>query len=468
MARSISIVPAAHRLMESLRDIGYTLPAAVADLVDNSIDAGASRIDVDLNFEGERSWLRVSDDGAGMSGAHLDEAMRYGSRRTYEGGELGRFGLGLKTASLSQCRALTVATRRSPKRRRIEIRRWSLDHVEKSGDWDLLRLSPDECRAETLEPLNRHSGTVVFWEALDRVLRYRRPGGGAAENGVAGLSLVIADHLGVVFHRFLDGSARRRRRIGIFVNGDPVAAWDPFARREPATRALAAQILRISSPSGDRQVVVRPFVLPREDQFSDRSAHARAAGPRRWNRQQGLYIYRADRLIQGGGWSRLRAEDEHTKLARIALDIPPGCDELFEINVSKMRVTLPSALRPALKAIVVGVSAEAQTVYRRGREDAVRREPVDVALPPAVVSAPRRSEVPPADHFDRRLGLYWEEMEDVLTAELRGNPQLLSRVLRELRGRALWSEDATTLRAGIIGDSELGIEDSARVDVGAA
>ncbi len=175
MRHPLSVVPAAQRLVESLRDIGYTFAAAVADLVDNSIDAGARHVEITLCFEGERSWLRVSDDGIGMTASQLDEAMRYGSRRDYAGRELGKFGLGLKTASLSQCRTLTVASRRSVQRRRIEIRQWSLDHISQSDQWYLLRPTPKDCPTELIKPLDSRPGTVVFWEQMDRVLTYRNP-----------------------------------------------------------------------------------------------------------------------------------------------------------------------------------------------------------------------------------------------------------------------------------------------------
>src|SRR5437899_2575141 len=107
------IVPSASRTVASLRDIGYDTPHAVADLVDNSLAAGATRVDVDLAFDGSESWVRVSDNGTGMDAAALLEAMRYGSERDYERDDLGKFGFGLKTASTSQCRRLTVASRRS-------------------------------------------------------------------------------------------------------------------------------------------------------------------------------------------------------------------------------------------------------------------------------------------------------------------------------------------------------------------
>ncbi len=141
----IEMIPSARRLMESLRDIGYDLPAAVADLVDNSLDARADNVHVDLEHDRDGGWIRIADDGDGMTERQLDEAMRYGSARHYTGGDLGHFGLGLKTASLSQCRRLTVATR-STLKGPVRVRRWDLDHVARTDAWSLERLTARDCR----------------------------------------------------------------------------------------------------------------------------------------------------------------------------------------------------------------------------------------------------------------------------------------------------------------------------------
>ena len=210
MPSVLTVIPSARRLMESLRDIGYELPAAVADLVDNSIDADATEVDVTAVFAGEDSWIRIADNGDGMETARMNEAMRYGTDRDYDDAELGKFGLGLKTASLSQCRRLTVATRTNPSRRDIEIRRWDLDHVMEEDVWELMRLSTSEVRPELVEPLQDAPGTVVMWEVLDRILDYKLPTGRAAEHGLGAICRDIEEHLAMVFHRFLAQQAGAR------------------------------------------------------------------------------------------------------------------------------------------------------------------------------------------------------------------------------------------------------------------
>jgi hypothetical protein len=407
--------------MASLRDIGYDTPAAIADLVDNSIDADARTVDVTVGCAGEESWIRISDDGIGMTPRELDEAMRYGSRRDYRGDALGHFGLGLKTASLSQCRRLTVAARSTP-RARIEIRRWDLDHVTATDAWALERLTPRECPARLLDPLIGISGTVVMWERLDRVLGYSRPDGSAAMAGLERVAAEISEHLSMVFHRFLGADAGRgRARIRMSMDAVTLTAWDPFARGEPATQSLQPQSLAINHQGAKHRVRISPYILPNQIRFSSPEAHARAAGPKRWNRQQGLYVYRHDRMIQSGGWNRLRTLDEHTKLARISLDIPRGADGAFQTNVSKMNIILPESLRGDLRAVISGVVIRAQDVYRQR---------IEVLEGGAAGDAdPKATSIDPERTLGGRLADDWPMIAAVLERELGDQPELLRRVL---------------------------------------
>jgi hypothetical protein len=410
--------------MESLRDIGYELPSAVADLVDNSVDADATRVDVTAVFEGENSWIRVADDGTGMPTARLNEAMRYGTDRAYDEVELGKFGLGLKTASLSQCRRLTVATRTNPRRREIEIRRWDLDHVMDADSWQLLRLGSSEVRDELVEPLHDGPGTVVMWEALDRIFDYKLPSGRAAETGLASICRDIEAHLSMVFHRFLAQQARRALPLTITVQGNPIDAWDPFARTEPATIRLDRQTVSLRYAGRAHAIPVQPYILPNQMQFSTTRAWEAASGPRKWNRQQGFYIYRAGRMIQSGGWNRLRTADEHTKLARIAIDIPRAADAAFGINVSKMRVLIPAEVRAELKAIASAVANRAQLAYRQTGDGR--------GASTGATGSGRRAGTGDSNGGDPGASVPWAVVHGVLQRELAGDPELLDRVLAAL------------------------------------
>lgn len=360
--KTTRVVPGARRLINSLRDLGYETPEAVADLIDNSITAGAKNVDITVHFDGADSWIRIVDDGHGMDGATITEAMRYGSERDYDDDDLGKFGLGLKTASMSQCRRLTVASRTSASTARIETRQLDLDFVETTNDWDIIILGAHGRPKHVEQPLTRHRGTVVLWEDLDRILTYQDPAGGWAKRQMLDLAERIEQHVAMVFHRFLAGEVRGRK-LTITINGAEVVPWDPFARGEPETKTLKAEDFPLSTPYGSGVVRMMPFVLPPKASFSSTSAWERAGGPRKWNPQQGFYMYRADRLIQSGGWSRTRVVDEHTKLSRIALMFSPALDHAFEINVAKMRVSLPAELKELIKGSVDKAVREARTIY---------------------------------------------------------------------------------------------------------
>ncbi|WP_198348207.1 hypothetical protein [Plantactinospora sp. KBS50] len=167
-----------------------------------------------------------------------------------------------------------------------------------------------------------------------------------------------------MFHRFIEGIQDRPHLI-ITVNGQKVRAWNPFAPEEPALSELPAQQFEITVGEASGHVQLRRFILPSRDRFSSAAEFERLSGPLNWNRQQGLYVYRANRLVQWGGWSGIRGIDEHTKLARAAIDFSTDLDSAFNINVAKMRVSLPAQLRQMLEAPVNELCIYANDAYRR-------------------------------------------------------------------------------------------------------
>lgn len=360
---TVEVIPSAKRLIGSLRHEGYDFKHAVADLIDNSIAAGTTSVDLVMQFDGKASYLRIADNGSGMNGTTITEAMRFGTEREYEADELGRFGLGLKTASLSQCRRLTVASRTDRSARRIEVRQWDLDHVGRNNKWEIIDVPADERPEVLVEPLRDGIGTVVFWELMDRVLGYKVPWGDRARAGFLRLADELDQHLGMVFHRFLAGEAKRKKKLKITLNGTNIEAWDPFARDEKATIQLAGKQIEIHGDEGLGLVAYTPYILPAQERFSSLKAFNRYAGPGKWNYQQGFYIYRADRMIQSGGWSHMRTSDEHTKLARVALDFWPDLDSAFDLNVPKARVNLPADLRTQLQPLVEQLIKQARKTY---------------------------------------------------------------------------------------------------------
>lgn len=360
----VDVAPSAARLIGSLRDIGYDFPTAIADIVDNSVSAGAQNVGIELAFIPDESYVLVWDDGVGMSESQLNEAFRFGSRRDYEEAELGRFGLGLKTGSFSQCRRLTVMTRPRGGTAEILSRTLDLDHVESTDQWVIQtdQTSPAADYAEAF--LREAPGTVVLWEKLDRVLPERFAESGWGRRRLANLARKTSEHLGLVFHRFLSGS-HGLQQLHITVNGLGVEPWDPFAQDEQETISGDPEVFEIEVEGRAEDVVFRGYVLPSRDRFSSTEAFERLSGPLKWNRQQGLYIYRANRVVQYGGWNGTRGIDEHTKLARASIDFGTGLDEAFQVNVAKMRVVLPAQLKKMLGRPIHELCVRADAVYRQ-------------------------------------------------------------------------------------------------------
>lgn len=386
----VEVIPGARRLIRSLRDMGYEFSAAVADIVDNSIEAKASVVRIDIAWNGEHSHVHIADNGKGMSAADLREAMRYGAEREYDTEDLGKFGLGLKTASLSQCSKLTVASRWNPNRVDINAYCWDFGHIEATNRWEILPVAGQALHSDVRQHLKETTGTVVIWERLDRVLGYKRPDGEHARKQLMVMCRELEEHLAMVFHRFLAGEVRGKR-LSIYLNNNKIVPWDPFARSEAATQKLDDVAIRVESETAKTDVILEPFVLPAQSKFSSPEAHARASGPHKWNRQQGFYIYRADRMIQSGGWSGIRTLDEHLKLARVALNFSPRLDEAFKINVPKMRVTLPASIRDDITKALAPVMRLANSAYRTGEKPAASSSRTN---PTARPSAPSTSSAP--------------------------------------------------------------------------
>lgn len=348
--------------MKSLRDLGYDFAAAIADLVDNSIAAGATLVAIDVEFDGDDSWVRITDNGKGMEPSELREAMRYGAEREYDQEDLGKFGLGLKTASLSQCQRLSVASRTNPDRANIAAYCWDLEHIEKTNRWEILSLERTGLGPAIHNPLKESTGTVVLWQKLDRILGFKHPYGEFARKKLLNMCRDAEEHLAMVFHRFLSGD-ELKKKLKILLNGNEVKPWDPFSRSEPKTKALQAVTLNLEHEGASGIIKLEPFVLPNKKNFSSADEFNKASGPAKWNRQQGFYIYRAGRLIQSGGWCRLRTSDEHTKLARVALSFLPVLDDAFKINVAKMQVQLPSIIRDEIEKTIDPVIRIARKTY---------------------------------------------------------------------------------------------------------
>lgn len=349
------VTPDPRQMVESLRDFGYTLPSALADLIDNSLAAGARRIEVviDAGHGPSGSFVAVLDDGTGMDKNTLVEAMRMGTRGPLaERAEtdLGRFGLGLKTASLSQGRCLTVVTRTS-RDPAPQMRRWDIGHIQRTGRWQLLE-NPTRAAEQFVRKLEgTRSGTAVIIEELDRAT-FLRVDPHQADEHLGQALQSVREHLAMVFHRFVEDGTEIR------LGATALVPWDPFLQGK--STKLPEEWLVV----GGHRISVVSFVLPHHSKLTD-DEHAQAAGPRGWNEHQGFYIYRCRRLIVPGTWLNLGLrKEEHFKLARIRVDLPNSLDAEWQLNVMKSHVAAPAILRDDFRRIAGDVRRQASAVYR--------------------------------------------------------------------------------------------------------
>lgn len=362
MARDHKHPPSAACLSASMRDLGYSLETAIADVIDNSISAGADAIEIICDLSGAEPLVAVIDNGRGMTDCELLDAMRHGTanpRQQRSPRDLGRFGLGLKTASFSQSRSLTVATARDGVRCGAE---WDLDRIDDADDWILSILDDEDL--DSLPYVDRISvhGTVVVWRKLDRLVEDEA--GDRRDEIVSEKLDALGKHLSLVFHRFLAGDVKGYPKISIAVNGHTIEAFDPFCKKNPATQVLPEEVVRI----GEAEVRLQPYVLPHHTRLSTREYDFYQSRSD-FISNQGAYIYRNGRLMAWGDWFRLVPKGESTKLARVQIDFPNSLDEAWTIDIKKSRARPPHAVRERLRQIIAKIIARSVTVHRgRGQK----------------------------------------------------------------------------------------------------
>lgn len=352
-------VPPSGFLMSSMRAVGYSLETAVADIVDNSISAAASEIDILFDSGGDQPYVAILDNGSGMSPESAREAMRLaGNSPLGARGEsdLGRFGLGMKTASLSQCRKLTIVTKAEGV---FSAFTWDLDLIEGSGEWQLVIHDPSEIGdipyADELKA--RNSGTLVVWRNLDRLIE------GAADTGrhLDAKMVSVRDHLSLVFHRFMTGDSANKVKITMnFVGVEPI---DPFLSRAGRTQSSPVEFLDIE---GSR-VSVRAYTLPFANKMSKTEREmATSQGPLRDT--QGFYVYRANRLVIWGTWFRLTQRTELGRLTRVRVDVPNSLDHLWNLDIKKSSAVPPLVIRERLRELAARFVEPSERAHRfRGR-----------------------------------------------------------------------------------------------------
>ncbi|WP_316557695.1 ATP-binding protein [Methanimicrococcus hongohii] len=359
----IDLPPNAPILMESTRSIGYTTEAAIADIIDNSVSANAENIKIKSTYFGTYPFISILDDGEGMTGVELNEAMRYGSSNPLsqrEENDLGRFGLGLKTASMSQCRCLTVITKKD---NIIEARRWDLDYIKKTQKWSLQVLSMSEYEKLPLfnELAAQNSGTLVIWTELDKLMVGLEPS--SQERAFSNKLKSVREHIALVFHRYLEGE-RDIQKIKMELNGNQIEPYDPFFSKKSLVTQDEEKI-RIR----DTEVHVGSYVLPHPSTLSKDELEM-MGGKNGLKKDQGFYVYRNKRLLVWGTWFNMHRKEDLSKLSRIRVDIPNSLDDLWTLDIKKSTAVPPEIVRKHLKRIVNNNSSHSKRTWTyRGKKE---------------------------------------------------------------------------------------------------
>ena len=352
--------PFAPSLMESTRAIGYSLESAIADIIDNSITAGASKVDI-LFHPGNDPYIAVLDNGRGMSRDELKAAMRYGSRSPMEerdSCDLGRYGLGMKTASLSQCKQLTVVSVKNKKRAAC---RWDLDYIHETKDW-LLQFLGDSIvnRMPGINELDKYAhGTLVLWRNMDKLAHANIDYRSALSRRMS----AVREHLSLVFHRYLSGE-RNLKKVVISMNGSKIEPTDPFVKGK-SFQVMDCEEIFVRGVC----VTAVPYLLPHVSKLTSEEIGA-LGGKDGLRKNQGFYIYRNCRLLTWGTWFRLTRKSDLSKLARVQVDIPNSLDDLWSLDIKKSVALPPEEVMKRLGVIIEKISLSSrQTWTYRGKKE---------------------------------------------------------------------------------------------------
>ncbi len=361
------VLPDASRLVEGLRDTGYQFNTAVADVVDNSVAAEAKHIDIFLPMDPMgRVTLKIFDDGIGMDREGLVDAMRYGAKRRPSPSSLGKFGLGLKTASTAFCRKLSVISRKDASAPLFKAT-WDLDRIASEGKWNLV--IDDASLGEVKEfekQIPGGVGTYVIWSEVDRLHKsYKQTGGAAARKAINAIVTKLRDHLSMVYQRFLEPVDGRSHTIEMTLDGENVEAWDPFCEGV-STLGAEKKIVAEMPEGGEAEFQIRAFILPRKEQFENAEA---ASNARISNANQGIYVYRENRLIHGPTWLGIRSKEPHFSLLRVEFSFDHRLDEAFQIDIKKSQILLDETLNEVITDFLNPVIRAAEDLYRRGSRD---------------------------------------------------------------------------------------------------
>ena len=364
------IIPDADRVIFGLRDTGYDFNTAIADIVDNSITANATKIDISMSVTPRNEILvYIADNGCGMDAQGLRNAMKYGSAERTNKKSLSKFGLGLKTASTAFCKCMSIISRGNDGIiRKIQ---WDLDYIAQVNRWKPKTMDPSETEKRVLESVaGDGTGTVILWEKVDRLLAKgleEYTGKTAINNAIRSKKEKLRYHLGLTFQRFLDFKDYRCPNVEISLDMVPVVPIDPFCLNEADTLSYPLnKPLMIKVDNGEKYpVTLCAYVLPRQSDFSTQKAREEAKIS---VNSEGFYVYRENRLIHYGDWLGMYSNESHYSLLRVEFSFGAELDSAFNVDIKKSRILPAEEIIDWIQnCFIAAPRREANDRYRVGR-----------------------------------------------------------------------------------------------------
>lgn len=356
MNDTYELIPNAKMLLTSLRSVGYTEEMAIADIVDNSIAAEASEIE--LYFDWDRRIIIIADNGEGMTKETLLDSMKIGSAepdKLRDEKDLGRFGMGMKTAAFSIAKQLLVV---SKKDNLYSNAMWDLDYVVRNDKWEVIIKDEKDICTQIQEVADRvnfdkwSNGTLIILSTLDRIIDFNNLE--KSKSKFYKTIKKIKKHLAMIFHRFIEDE-----EVVFRVNGNVLEAWNPFVRENPSTMEMQMEELF----DGQSDVFIEPFILPHKNKFIDEESYKKAGGSKDWLNHQGFYVYRNKRLIVYGTWFGKFKKEAAFNLARIKLDMSSESDFIWKIDIKKSKATLPVSIAENVIDIAYRAIQKSVAVY---------------------------------------------------------------------------------------------------------
>ena len=348
--------PHAKMLLVALRSVGYTNETAIADIMDNSVSGAAT--EVELYFDWDNRRIIIADNGLGMNYHELMDAMEIGSadpNKMRPSEDLGRFGLGMKTASFSMAKNLLVVSKKDSV---VSNAEWNLDTVASEDKWEISEYDESEMSMilESIDTYTRYNnweqGTLIIISELDRLIDEANIE--KSKKNFYKMIRNIKSHIAITFHRFMEED-----ELKISVNGNPIKPWNPFWIKSPATMELAKEELF----DGKNEVIVEPYILPHKNKYNSEEEFNEAAGIKDWRGHQGFYVYRNRRLLVYGTWFGKFKKEPAYNLARIKLDMNADSDFEWDIDIKKSKATLPVAIEEQITQIAYLAIEKSIAVY---------------------------------------------------------------------------------------------------------